>query len=84
MAIENVDNLTITTQINGRDVDRWSTADLQRSAAELLSALSEFATLTPGDVILLGTPQARVALKPGDHVRVLADGFPRAGKPDYR
>lgn len=81
VAIENVDNLTITTQINGRDVDRWSTADLQRSAAELLSALSEFATLTPGDVILLGTPQARVALKPGDHVRVLADGFPALENP---
>ncbi|WP_432699035.1 4-hydroxyphenylacetate degradation bifunctional isomerase/decarboxylase [Kluyvera cryocrescens] len=81
VAIENVDNLTITTQINGRDVDRWSTADLQRSAAELLSALSEFATLTPGDVILLGTPQARVALNPGDRVRVLADGFPALENP---
>ena len=81
MAIENVDNLTITTEINGRDVDRWSTADLQRSAAELLSALSEFATLNPGDVILLGTPQARVALNPGDRVRVLADGFPPLENP---
>ena len=81
VAIENVDNLTITTEINGREVDRWSTADLQRSAAELLSALSEFATLNPGDVILLGTPQARVALNPGDRVRVLADGFPPLENP---
>jgi 5-oxopent-3-ene-1,2,5-tricarboxylate decarboxylase/2-hydroxyhepta-2,4-diene-1,7-dioate isomerase len=74
--LSHVDNLTIITDINGREADRWSTADLQRSAAELLCALSEFATLQPGDVILLGTPQQRVTLQPGDHVRVLAEGFP--------
>jgi 2-keto-4-pentenoate hydratase/2-oxohepta-3-ene-1,7-dioic acid hydratase in catechol pathway len=34
------------------------------STAELLSALSEFATLNPGDAILLGTPQSRVEIRP--------------------
>jgi hypothetical protein len=47
VAVDNVDNLTIITEINGREADHWNTADLQRSAAELLSALSEFATLNP-------------------------------------
>ena len=61
VALSNVDNLTIYTEINGRPADHWNTADLQRNAAQLLSALSEFATLNPGDAILLGTPQARVA-----------------------
>lgn len=75
-SINNVDNLTIVTEINGREVDRWSTADLQRNAATLLSELSAFATLNPGDAILLGTPQSRVALHPGDRVRVLAEGLP--------
>ncbi|SQI84387.1 5-carboxymethyl-2-oxo-hex-3- ene-1,7-dioate decarboxylase [Klebsiella oxytoca] len=42
--LSDVDNLTIITEINGREADSWTTADLQRSAAELLSALSEFAT----------------------------------------
>ncbi len=37
-AVDNVDNLTIITEINGREADHWNTADLQRSAAELLSA----------------------------------------------
>ncbi|MGQ9450405.1 4-hydroxyphenylacetate degradation bifunctional isomerase/decarboxylase [Leclercia sp. TB492] len=75
-SINNVDNLTIVTEINGREVDRWSTADLQRNAATLLSELSAFATLNPGDAILLGTPQSRVALHPGDRVRVRAEGLP--------
>lgn len=72
----NVDTLDIVTHINGQEVDRWSTGDLLRSAAQLLSALSDFATLLPGDVILLGTPQHRVAIKPGDRVTISADGFP--------
>lgn len=75
--LSDVDNLTIITEINGREADHWNTADLQRSAAQLLSALSEFATLNPGDAILLGTPQNRVALRPGDRVRILAKVYPR-------
>ncbi|MBU5619953.1 fumarylacetoacetate hydrolase family protein, partial [Enterobacteriaceae bacterium S5_ASV_15] len=51
VAVDNVDNLTIITEINGREADHWNTADLHRNAAELLSALSEFATLNPGDAI---------------------------------
>ncbi|MDA8477721.1 4-hydroxyphenylacetate degradation bifunctional isomerase/decarboxylase [Citrobacter sp. Awk 4] len=81
VALKNVDNLTIITEINGREADRWNTADLQRSAAELLSALSEFATLNPGDAILIGTPHARVDIQPGDQVRILADGFPPLENP---
>jgi 5-oxopent-3-ene-1,2,5-tricarboxylate decarboxylase/2-hydroxyhepta-2,4-diene-1,7-dioate isomerase len=77
VAVDNVDNLTIITEINGREADHWNTADLQRNAAELLSALSEFATLNPGDAILLGTPHSRVEIRPGDRVRILAEGFHR-------
>ncbi len=81
VAVDHVDNLTIVTEINGREADHWNTADLQRNAAELLSALSEFATLSPGDAILLGTPHSRVPLQPGDRVRILAKGFPSLENP---
>lgn len=77
VAVDNVDNLTIITEINGREADHWNTADLHCNAAELLSALSEFATLNPGDAILLGTPQSRVEIRPGDRVRILAEDFRR-------
>ena len=79
--VHSVDNLTIITEINGREADSWNTGDLQRNAAELLSALSEFATLNPGDAILIGTPHARVTLQPGDRVRILAEGFPALENP---
>ena len=79
--LSNVDNLTIITEINGREADSWHTGELQRNAAQLLSALSEFATLNPGDAILIGTPHSRVTLRPGDRVRILADGFPALENP---
>ncbi|MBT2105195.1 4-hydroxyphenylacetate degradation bifunctional isomerase/decarboxylase [Enterobacter mori] len=81
VAVDNVANLTIITEINGREADHWNTAELQRNAAELLSALTEFATLNPGDAILLGTPQNRVEIRPGDRVRILAEGFPPLENP---
>ncbi|MBI6549620.1 fumarylacetoacetate hydrolase family protein [Xenorhabdus lircayensis] len=74
--VKTVESLDIVTEINGQEVDRWSTQDLVRSASELLSALSEFATLKEGDVILLGTPHQRVTLRPADHITVKAEGFP--------
>ena len=66
----------IITLVNGNEVDRWSTKDLIRDACELVAALSDFATLKQGDVILLGTPQQRVTIKPGDEVVIQAEGFP--------
>ncbi|KLU16195.1 MULTISPECIES: fumarylacetoacetate hydrolase family protein [Xenorhabdus] len=74
--INSVASLDIVTEINGQEVDRWSTQDLVRSAAELLAALSEFATLNESDAILLGTPHQRVTLHPADKVTVKAKGFP--------
>ncbi|MEQ1974846.1 fumarylacetoacetate hydrolase family protein [Xenorhabdus sp. SGI240] len=74
--ISSVESLDIVTEINGQEVDRWSTQDLVRSAAELLAALSEFATLNEGDAILLGTPHQRVTLHPADKVTVKAKDFP--------
>lgn len=68
--------LNVITEINGVECDRWNTVDLIRSAPELISAISEFITLQPGDIILLGTPQNRVALQPGDTVLIKAEGLP--------
>lgn len=68
--------IEIITQINGKEADRWSTNDLVRNASELVTALSEFATLKAGDMILMGTPHQRVTIQPGDKVEVQAEGFP--------
>lgn len=66
----------IITLINGKEADRWSTKDLVRDAYELVAALSEFATLKAGDVILIGTPHQRATIQPGDQVVIQTEGFP--------
>lgn len=69
-------SVEIVTLINGKEADRWSTKDLVRDAYELVAALSEFATLKAGDVILIGTPHQRATIQPGDQVVIQAEGFP--------
>jgi len=76
VALGDVSALDIITEVNGVVKQSWSTSDLHRNAAELIAALSDFATLQPGDVILLGTPQQRIPLNAGDIVTVKARGLP--------
>ncbi|MGO4958348.1 fumarylacetoacetate hydrolase family protein [Luteococcus sp. Sow4_B9] len=47
-----------------------STRLMVRSIAELVSHISEFTTLLPGDVILTGTPAGVGPVQPGQRVRV--------------
>lgn len=67
--------LEIVTEVNGEERQRWSTAQLRRGAEELVAALSDFATLMPGDIILMGTPRQRIAVTAGDEVIVRAAGL---------
>jgi 2-keto-4-pentenoate hydratase/2-oxohepta-3-ene-1,7-dioic acid hydratase in catechol pathway len=48
--------LHIQTRLNGAVVQDASTADMVFSAAKLVSILSEAMTLSPGDIIVSGTP----------------------------
>jgi 2-keto-4-pentenoate hydratase len=47
----------------------------QRAAAWLIEYLSSFMTLAPGDVILTGTPEGVVDVRPGDEVVTEIDGI---------
>ena len=69
--------LTLTTRLNGAEVQRGDTADMIFSVNEIISYVSAFTRLEPGDVISTGTPpgvgMARkppLWLKPGDTVEV--------------
>jgi 2-keto-4-pentenoate hydratase/2-oxohepta-3-ene-1,7-dioic acid hydratase in catechol pathway len=69
--------LTLTTRLNGTEVQRGDTADMIFSVAQIISYVSAFTPLEPGDVISTGTPpgvgMARkppLWLKPGDVVEV--------------
>ena len=63
-------NLAIRTYVNGELKQTASTADLRLPIPAIIEALTEFMTLTPGAVVVSGFPNGRVAVKPGDEVRV--------------
>jgi len=70
-------NMTLTTRINGEVRQQGSTADLVFSAAYLVSYISSFITLAPGDMITTGSPSGVAVgfnppkwLAPGDKVEI--------------
>jgi 2-keto-4-pentenoate hydratase/2-oxohepta-3-ene-1,7-dioic acid hydratase in catechol pathway len=78
--IEDPQNLRILTHVNGELVQDSSTAEMYVPIAELVAAASQTMTLSPGDVILTGTPagvgSARGRfLAVGDQVSVSIDGL---------
>jgi len=48
--------LTLTTRLNGATVQEASTGDMVFGVATLIAYISQFTTLSPGDIISTGTP----------------------------
>lgn len=80
--IEDVQNLSIWSEVNGEMRQQGNTTDMVFGVKEIVSHLSQFMTLYPGDLIFTGTP-AGVGdgmvppsyLQPGDVVRVGVEGL---------
>jgi len=71
--------LQIELHINGVHRQTTVLAELLRDAGTLLADVSEFMTLRPGDVLMLGTDcladGTRPLVHPGDTVEITAPGF---------
>lgn len=74
--------LTLQTRLNGEVVQRASTDDLIFDVATLVSTISEAITLSPGDIIVTGTPAGigwarspQLFMKAGDVCEVEIDGL---------
>jgi len=67
----------LKSYVNGAVVQENTTANMVRSIPQLIAELSEFMTLHAGDVLITGTPEGRVDVKPGDHVEVEITGLGR-------
>lgn len=72
--------MTLTTRVNGQMLQSASTEMMIFSIPELISYVSTFTTLRPGDVIVTGTPggvgskrSPPIYLQPGDVVEVEVD-----------
>jgi 2-keto-4-pentenoate hydratase/2-oxohepta-3-ene-1,7-dioic acid hydratase in catechol pathway len=74
--------LTLATRLNGREVQRSTTDLLIYSVPTIISYVSDFTTLEPGDVIATGTPEGvghkrtpPLWMKAGDVVEVEISGI---------
>lgn len=69
--------LPLRLYVNGELRQENSTANLVRSIPQLIAEISEFMTLHEGDVLITGTPEGRVDVRPGDEVVVEIEGLGR-------
>ncbi len=67
-------DLLLQTRVNGDVVQSQRTKDLVFDVPTIVSYVSRYVTLEPGDVIYTGTPQTTKAMKPGDVVEVEIEG----------
>jgi 5-oxopent-3-ene-1,2,5-tricarboxylate decarboxylase / 2-hydroxyhepta-2,4-diene-1,7-dioate isomerase len=68
-------NLQLRTLVNGRVTQEGNTRDMIFDIPALIAYLSEFMTLSPGDIILTGTPEGLADVKVGDVVITEIDGI---------
>ena len=75
--IDDIQNLSIWSEVNGEMRQQGNTVDMVFGVKEIVSHLSQFMTLHPGDIIFTGTPagvgdgmEPPQYLKPGDVVRI--------------
>ncbi len=72
-SVENPDALSLRTFVDGTLVQTSSTSTLLRSVTRLLADVTEFMTLAPGDVLIVGVAAARPRVGPGQTVRIEVD-----------
>jgi 2-keto-4-pentenoate hydratase/2-oxohepta-3-ene-1,7-dioic acid hydratase in catechol pathway len=68
-------NLRLQTRLNGEVVQEQVTSDLIFDCPTIVSWISGWVTLMPGDVIYTGTPGATRRISPGDVVEVEIEGI---------
>ena len=75
------DALGIKVALDGHVVQQSSTAGMQRSVAQLIAAVTDFMTLSPGDVLMLGVPAGAPRARVGQRVSITIDGVGRLENP---
>ena len=71
------DAMELVLRVNGQERQRTSTALMVHGVPRLLSYVSRFMTLEPGDVLATGTPAGVGACKPGDLLEADLTGLAR-------
>ena len=83
------DDLLLETRVNGEVKQSQRTADLIFDTSAIVSYVSRYITLEPGDMIFTGTPGSTSAMQPGDVVEIELENVgvlrntigPKGGRP---
>jgi len=70
-------DLALSTSVNGKVTQRGTTRDMVFSVPWLVEYLSSIMTLSPGDIILTGTPEGLANVVAGDEVITEIEGIGR-------
>ena len=76
-AIGNPDALTVRVSVDGQLRQEASTSHLVRSVGKLLADVTDFMTLSPGDVLAVGVAAPAPRARPGQRVCIEIDGLGR-------
>jgi 5-oxopent-3-ene-1,2,5-tricarboxylate decarboxylase / 2-hydroxyhepta-2,4-diene-1,7-dioate isomerase len=75
--IADPDALPVHVSVDGAEVHQTSTADMIRPVAQLLADVSEFMTLAPGDVLMLGVAAGAPRVRAGQRLAIEIEGLGR-------
>lgn len=68
-------DMTSNVCVNGKLLHTFPTANMLFRPGEVISSISRYNTLSPGDVVWLGTDQVPQAIAPGDVVEIEITGI---------
>jgi 5-oxopent-3-ene-1,2,5-tricarboxylate decarboxylase/2-hydroxyhepta-2,4-diene-1,7-dioate isomerase len=74
-AVGDANALGITVEVDGEIVQRGHTSTLIRPVAKLLADVTEFMTLSRGDLLLIGVPEGAPLLRAGQRATIRIDGL---------
>ena len=67
-------DLRVQTRLNGETMQDQSSIDHIHDINVIVSFVSQYVTLNPGDIIYTGTPGSTAAMQPGDKVEIEVEG----------
>jgi 2-keto-4-pentenoate hydratase/2-oxohepta-3-ene-1,7-dioic acid hydratase in catechol pathway len=68
-------DMTTTVRLNGKQVHEFDTGNMLFSAGEVISSIARTNTLSPGDVVWLGTDELPLNLSAGDVIEIEISGI---------
>jgi 2-keto-4-pentenoate hydratase/2-oxohepta-3-ene-1,7-dioic acid hydratase in catechol pathway len=67
--------MTTQVRLNGRTLHTYPTGNMLFGPGEVISAISRYNTLSPGDVVWLGTDEVPQNMSPGDTIEIEITGI---------